>query len=413
MEYGLIGEKLGHSYSPQIHAQLAQYHYVLHPVARNELHAFMKEADFKGINVTIPYKKDVIPYCASLSDDAREIGCVNTIVKQPDGSLFGHNTDIAGFTRMLQHAGIEPDGKKAVILGSGGTSLTASIALKRMGACEIVVISRSGENNYTALYEKHADAELLVNTTPVGMFPNNGQSPADLSKLPALESVVDVIYNPEKTALIQQAQALGMKTVSGLYMLVSQARHAAELFTGAPIDPCMDELIVAAIKKETLNLVLAGMPGCGKSTLGQLLAKEMNRPLLDTDSMVEQTAGKTIPEIFEQDGEEAFRALETLAVQKACSLQGHIITTGGGAILKDENRMAMKQNGRVCVIERPLELLARNGRPLSQGENALENLWQKREPYYRKTADFSVLNAGEIETAVQAIMEGFYEAADH
>lgn len=413
MEYGLIGEKLGHSYSPQIHAQLAQYQYVLHPVARNELHAFMTKADFKGINVTIPYKEDVLPYCASLSDEAREIGCVNTIVKQPDGSLFGHNTDIAGFTRMLQHAGIDPAAKKAVILGSGGTSHTAFIALRRMGACEIVVISRSGENNYTALYEKHADAKLLVNTTPVGMFPNNGQSPADLSKLPALESVVDVIYNPEKTALIQQAEALGMKTVSGLYMLVSQARHAAELFTGAPIDPCMDEFIIAAIKKETLNLVLVGMPGCGKSTLGQLLANEMNRPLLDTDAMVEQMAGKTIPEIFEQDGEEAFRALETLAVQKACSLQGHIITTGGGAILKEENRHAMKQNGRVCLIERPLELLARIGRPLSQGENALENLWQKREPDYRKAADFTVQNTGEIKTAVQVIMEGFYEAADH
>ena len=413
MEYGLIGEKLGHSYSPQIHAQLAHYQYVLHPIARNELHAFMTEADFKGINVTIPYKKDVIPYCASLSEDAREIGCVNTIVKRPDGSLFGHNTDIAGFTRMLQHADIDPAGKKAVILGSGGTSLTASIALRKMGACEIVVISRSGENNYTALYEKHADAKLLVNTTPVGMFPKNGQSPADLSKLPALESVVDVIYNPEKTALIQQAQALGMKTVSGLYMLVSQARHAAELFTGTSIDPCKEEFIVSAIKKETLNLVLVGMPGCGKTTLGQLLAKEIGRPLLDTDAMVEQMAGKTIPEIFEQDGEETFRALETLAVQKACSLQGHIITTGGGAILKEESRLAMKQNGRVCLIERPLELLARNGRPLSQGDQALVNLWQKREPCYRKAADFSVQNTGEIKAASQAIMEGFYEAADH
>ncbi len=413
MEYGLIGEKLGHSYSPQIHAQLAHYQYVLHPIARNELHSFMTEADFKGINVTIPYKKDVIHYCASLSEDAREIGCVNTIVKRPDGSLFGHNTDIAGFTRMLQHADIDPAGKKAVILGSGGTSLTASIALRKMGACEIVVISRSGENNYTALYEKHADAKLLVNTTPVGMFPNNGQSPADLSKLPALESVVDVIYNPEKTALIQQAQALGMKTVSGLYMLVSQARHAAELFTGASIDPRKEEFIVSAIKKETLNLVLVGMPGCGKTTLGQLLAKEIGRPLLDTDAMVEQMAGKTIPEIFEQDGEETFRALETLAVQKACSLQGHIITTGGGAILKEENRLAMKQNGRVCLIERALDLLARNGRPLSQGDNALVNLWQEREPCYRKAADFSVQNTGEIKAASQAIMEGFYEAADH
>lgn len=413
MEYGLIGEKLGHSYSPQIHAQLGNDAYELCPLSPDALHAFMTKADFRGINVTIPYKKAVLPYCSHLSADAREIGCVNTIVKQADGTLYGHNTDIAGFINMLQYAGIDAAGKKAVILGSGGTSLTASIALKRLKAREIVVISRKGENNYESLYKKHSDAQLLVNTTPVGMYPNNGHSPADLSALPDLDSVVDVIYNPEKTALIQQAHTLGLKAISGLYMLVSQARKAAELFSGVRIDEQPDEKIVTHIKKQTLNLVLVGMPGCGKTTLGRLLAEIMCRPIFDIDAMVEEMCGKSIPDIFEQDGESAFRRLETLAIQKAGAMQGCVITTGGGAVLKEVNLLSMRQNGRICLVNRPLELLARDGRPLSQGDHALESLWNQRKDYYRKAADFAVQNIGEINTAAQAVLEGFYEVAGH
>lgn len=413
MEYGLIGEKLVHSYSPQIHALLADYDYILCPLPKKQLHAFMTDANFKGINVTIPYKKDVVPYCSALSEDAKEIGCVNTIVKRPDGTLFGHNTDVAGFINMLQHAGIKAAGKKAVILGSGGTSLTASIALKRLKAKEVVVISRSGENNYAALYEKHRDAQLLVNTTPVGMYPGNGQSPADLSRLPHLESVVDVIYNPEKTALILQAEMLGLKTVSGLYMLVSQARKAAEMFTGQSIPEEKDAAITAVIKRQTLNLVLIGMPGCGKTTIGQALAEKMNRPLVDTDRLIEEKAGKTIPQIFAQDGEDYFRSLETQVLREACAMQGCVITTGGGAVLKEENRLAMCQNGRVCLIQRHLELLARDGRPLSQGDHAIENLWNQRKFLYELAADYVIENNDTVAAATNAAMEGFYEAAGH
>ena len=413
MEYGLIGEKLVHSYSPQIHALLADNDYILCPLPKEQLHAFMTTASFKGINVTIPYKKDVVPYCSALSEDAKEIGCVNTIVKRPDGTLFGHNTDVAGFINMLQHAGIKAAGKKAVILGSGGTSLTASIALKRLKAKEFVVISRSGENNYAALYEKHRDAQLLVNTTPVGMYPGNGQSPADLSRLPHLESVADVIYNPEKTALILQAEMLGLKTVSGLYMLVSQARKAAEMFTGQSIPEEKDAAITAVIKQQTLNLVLIGMPGCGKTTIGQALAEKMNRPLVDTDRLIEEKAGKTIPQIFAQDGEDYFRSLETQVLREACAMQGCVITTGGGAVLKEENRLAMCQNGRVCLVQRPLELLARDGRPLSQGDHAIENLWNQRKVLYELAADYVIENNDTVAAATNAAMEGFYEAAGH
>lgn len=413
MEYGLIGEKLGHSYSPQIHAQLADYNYVLHPVAREDLHAFMTSASFRGINVTIPYKKDVVPYCAQLSDDAREIGCVNTIVRRQDGTLYGHNTDIGGFMGMVKHAGICVEGKKAVVLGSGGTSQTATIALRRMGAKEIIMISRSGKNNYHSLYTVHNDAQVLVNTTPVGMYPGNGASPVLLSSLPALESVIDVIYNPEKTALILDAQSRGLKTVSGLYMLVCQARLAAETFTGQPLPDHLDVSITASINRQMLNLILIGMPGCGKTTIGKALAEKMQRPLIDTDEEIEKLAGKTIPEIFAQDGETHFRMLETKVIEQVSKAQGCIITTGGGAILKEENRRYLRQNSRICHILRPLEQLARGGRPLSQGAHAIEKLWQQRKDLYACCADYVLNNDTDLDTSVSRAMEGFYEAAGH
>lgn len=413
MEYGLIGEKLVHSYSPQIHAQLGQYEYSLFPIPTEALHHFMMQKEFKGINVTIPYKKAVIPYCDHLSDDAMEIQAVNTIVKNADGTLTGHNTDIYGFISMLEAAGIFPKGKKAVILGSGGTSHTAQIALTRMQAKEIVVISRNGENNYQSLYEKHADAQLLVNTTPVGMYPHNGLSPADLNRLPNVDSVADVIYNPEKTALILQAQEKGLKTVSGLHMLVAQARKAAELFTGTSIDACMDHKIMQDIKKQTLNLIIIGMPGCGKTTIGKLVAQSMNRPLIDTDQEIERLSGKTIPEIFAQDGEEAFRELEEKVILQTCSMQGAVITTGGGAILRQSNCLAMASNGRVCMLCRPLDQLSKEGRPLSKDAKAIEALWKARKDLYIKTADYQVQNTSDPVQTTRLTLEGFYEAVSH
>lgn len=413
MEYGLIGEKLGHSYSHMIHARLADYRYELKEVAPERLDAFIEARNFRGLNVTIPYKQAVMKHCAELSPEAMEVGSVNTLIVRPDGSLFGHNTDIDGFIYMLRRGEIDPAGAKAVILGSGGTSLTARAALTRLGAREIVTVSRKGPVDYAALYAEHADAEILVNATPVGMYPKNGASPVELDRLPKVRGVADVIYNPEKTALILAAQAKSIPAVSGLSMLVAQAREAAELFAGHAIPAGRVEDIVSEIGAQTLNLILVGMPGCGKSTLGQAVAAALQREFVDCDAEIVRRAGKSIPEIFAQDGEGAFRALESGVLADVCRGHGLVISTGGGAVLRAENRDAMRQNGRVCLIRRALALLPRDGRPLSASENAVARLWEARRAAYETAADFPVENDGTVEAAAEKIREGFYEAAHH
>lgn len=413
MEYGLIGEKLGHSYSQMIHARLADYRYELKEVAPERLDAFIEARDFRGLNVTIPYKQAVMKHCAELSPEAMEVGSVNTLIVRPDGSLFGHNTDIDGFIYMLRRGEIDPAGAKTVILGSGGTSLTARAALTRLGAREIVTVSRKGPVDYAALYAEHADAEILVNATPVGMYPKNGASPVELDRLPKVRGVADVIYNPEKTALILAAQAKGIPAVSGLSMLVAQAREAAELFAGHAIPAGRVEDIVSEIGAQTLNLILVGMPGCGKSTLGQAVAAALQREFVDCDAEIVRRAGKSIPEIFAQDGEGAFRALESGVLADVCRGHGLVISTGGGAVLRAENRDAMRQNGRVCLIRRALALLPRDGRPLSASEDAVTRLWEARRAAYETAADFPVENDGTVEEAAEKIREGFYEAAHH
>ena len=413
MEYGLIGEKLGHSYSQMIHARLADYRYELKEVAPERLDAFIEARNFRGLNVTIPYKQAVMKHCAELSPEAMEVGSVNTLIVRPDGSLFGHNTDIDGFIYMLRRGEIDPAGAKAVILGSGGTSLTARAALTRLGAREIVTVSRKGPVDYAALYAEHADAEILVNATPVGMYPKNGASPVELDRLPKVRGVADVIYNPEKTALILAAQAKGIPAVSGLSMLVAQAREAAELFAGHAIPAGRVEDIVSEIGAQMLNLILVGMPGCGKSTLGQAVAAALQREFVDCDAEIVRRAGKSIPEIFAQDGEGAFRALESGVLADVCRGHGLVISTGGGAVLREENRDAMRQNGRVCLIRRALALLPRDGRPLSASEDAVARLWEARRAAYETAADFPVENDGTVEEAAEKIREGFYEAAHH
>ena len=413
MEYGLIGEKLGHSYSQMIHERLADYRYELKEVAPERLDAFIEARNFRGLNVTIPYKQAVMKHCAELSPEAMEVGSVNTLIVRPDGSLFGHNTDIDGFIYMLRRGEIDPAGAKAVILGSGGTSLTARAALTRLGAREIVTVSRKGPVDYAALYAEHADAELLVNATPVGMYPKNGESPVELDRLPKVRGVADVIYNPEKTALILAAQAKSIPAVSGLSMLVAQAREAAELFAGHAIPAGRVEDIVSEIGAQTLNLILVGMPGCGKSTLGQAVAAALQREFVDCDAEIVRRAGKSIPEIFAQDGEGAFRALESGVLADVCRGHGLVISTGGGAVLRTENRDAMRQNGRVCLIRRALALLPRDGRPLSASEDAVARLWEARRAAYETAADFPVENDGTVEEAAEKIREGFYEAAHH
>ena len=413
MQYGLIGAKLGHSYSPEIHARLGDYDYRLYERTEAEFIDLMASRRFRGLNVTIPYKVVAYAHCDALSDTAREVGCVNTLLVRPDGTLYGHNTDIGGFMAMTRRAGIDVAGKKCVVLGSGGASLTARAACRRFGAREIVVISRSGPVDYAALYRDHADCEVLVNTTPVGMYPRNGERPADLSRLPKLAGVLDVIYNPDRTALILDAEARGIPCAGGLYMLVGQAREAAELFTGAAIPDERTDEIYSALRSEALNLILIGMPGSGKSSVGRALAARMGRAFVDCDDEIVRRAGRSIPEIFADGGEAAFRALESSVIAGVCREKGRVIATGGGAVLREENVRAMRQNGVVIMLERAISELPMDGRPLSSGRQALYDMWKVREPKYRAAADAAVDNNANREAAVLAAKEAFYEAARH
>ena len=413
MEYGLIGAKLGHSYSPSIHARLGDYDYRLCECTEAQFIELMRRRDFRGLNVTIPYKKLALSLCDSLSDTARAVGSVNTVVVRPDGSLYGHNTDIGGFIALARRAGVAIEGRKVAILGSGGTSLTAQAACRRLGAREIVVVSRSGPVDYAALYRDHADAQVLVNTTPVGMYPNNGASAADIARLPGLTGVLDVVYNPDRTALILDAEARGLPCEGGLAMLVEQAREAAELFTGHDIPAGETARIRALLRGEALNAVLIGMPGSGKSSVGRRLAEAMRRPFVDCDAEIERRAGKSIPRIFAADGEPAFRALEAAVIADAGRGKGAVIATGGGAVLRGDNVRALRQNGILILLERALDALSTDGRPLSTSLEALRAMWAAREPKYRAAADATVDNNAALEAAAASAMEAFYEAAGH
>ena len=346
MTFGLLGEHLSHSYSPLIHSMLGKYTYKLFPIPREELAAFLKEGDFNGLNVTIPYKKAVIPYLAELSPRARKLGSVNTILRRADGSLYGDNTDYGGFRYMLRGRESLIRGKKALVLGSGGASVTAVQVLQDIGAGEVVVISRSGADNYDNL-DRHADAAFLVNTTPVGMYPDNGTAAVDLTRLPGLRCVADIIYNPEKTALMLQARSLGIPAIGGLSMLVAQAKFSADIFLGKKQKD-------AVISGQMKNIVLIGMPGCGKSIIGKRLAAILGREWIDIDAEIVKAAGKPIPAIFQQDGEDAFRRLETQCVAQAGKKSGCVISTGGGVVTRPQNKDLLRQNGTVVYIWRQM-----------------------------------------------------------
>ncbi len=400
--FGLLGEKLGHSYSPQIHALLHGNEYKLYEVAPEALGRFLQNTDLRGMNVTIPYKKAVIPFCASLSDAARRIGSVNTLVRTPEG-WRGENTDYYGFKYMLSRAGVDVRGKKAVIFGSGGASLTVRAVLEDAGAHEVVTVSRSGENNYENL-SRHAGAAVAVNATPVGMYPNNGVSAADLRALPGLEAVLDLVYNPARTALLLQAQELGIPCENGLSMLVAQAKRAAELFTGEAIDDGKIGEITRALRAEMRNIVLIGMPGCGKSSVGRALARRLGRELFDADALVERAAGMSIPEIFEREGEEGFRRRETAALSELGKRSGCVISCGGGCVTRPENLPLLRQNGALVWIKRDLALLPSAGRPLSRSRGVQE-LYEQRRALYESFADFAVENDAGIDACAEKIVE--------
>ena len=400
---GLLGERLGHSYSPAIHAMLGDYEYRLYECPRDKLGDFLKARDFDGLNVTIPYKKAVLPYCAELSPMAAAIGSVNTLLRRPDGSLYGDNTDAFGFESLLRHAGLDPAGRKCLVLGSGRASATVQAVLRQLGAGSVTVISRGGEDNYGNL-SRHRDAELLVNTTPVGMYPGNGLAPVDLTAFPGCRGVVDLIYNPARTALLLQAGRLGIPCAGGLWMLAAQAKRASELFTGSAIPDDVIPCITAALRRETENVILIGMPGSGKTTVAMALAEKLRRPVLDSDAAVEETAGIPIPAIFEREGEAGFRRRETAALAELGKRGGIILATGGGSVTRPENYDLLHQNGTILWLQRDITKLPTDGRPISQSRD-LSGLLRERTPAYTRFADYIIDNNGTVEETLCRILE--------
>ena len=410
MEYGCIGEKLTHSFSKEIHARLFDYDYEIREIPKGELKAFMTERNFKAINVTIPYKQDVIPYLDWLSDTAKQIGAVNTIINR-DGKLYGYNTDFAGMTALIKLNGIEISGKLVLVLGSGGTSKTAVAVAKSLGARRVIRVSRTAKEDcitYEEAYKNFADAEVIINTTPCGMYPNIIGEPVDIDAFKKCEAVVDAIYNPLCSNLVIRAKDKGINATGGLYMLVAQAAVAAELF----IDTTVSEAKIYDVYKKIVatkrNIVLTGMPSCGKSTIGKRLADELGMQFVDTDDEIVKMAGKPISQIFADLGEGGFRDIESHAVAAVSAKQNCIIATGGGAVLREQNVTLLKGNGTIYFIDRPLEkLVSTDDRPLSSNRDDLVKRYHERYDIYCNTADKRLVNDGEIETLIDAIKEDF------
>lgn len=406
MKCGLLGEKLGHSYSPQIHGLLADYDYALFEKQPEELESFLKFGDFSGLNVTIPYKKAVIPFLDDLSPVARRLGAVNTIVRRTDGRLIGHNTDYFGFRSMVDRSGLSVSGKKVLVLGSGGASNTAVAVMEELGA-NVVVISRSGENHYGNLH-LHADAGIIVNATPVGMYPNVGISPVDISLFPDLEGVLDIVYNPARTQLLLEAEKRGLVAINGLWMLVAQAKESAEWFTGSAISDEKIAHIHKILKSQMENIILIGMPGSGKSTIGKMLSNRLGRKFVDADAEIIKAAGMSIPEIFAQHCEAHFRSTETQVLAELGKRSGLIIATGGGCVTRPENYPLLHQNGTVFWLKRDINKLPTAGRPLSKG-GKLEEMYRIRKPMYEFFADHMVNNDGDADSTVAEIVRRLEE----
>lgn len=405
---GLIGRKLSHSWSPQIHRRFGCRGYKLYELEPEELEGFLRRPDLGAVNVTIPYKQEVFKYLDEVDPAARDIGAVNTVVNRK-GRLFGYNTDKYGLEYAILRAGLDFSGKKVVILGSGGTSHTAVAAAGSLGANEIVVISRNGENNYGNL-EKNADAQMLINTTPVGMFPNCPESPVDLRAFPKLEGVMDVIFNPLRTGLIMQAEKLGIPHAGGLAMLVAQAKAAEELFFDKSLDASAIETVIDRLARESTNIVLIGMPGCGKSTVGKFLSQKSGRSLVDVDKYILAHWGAKPSDIITGRGEAEFRRIETQALRDICARGGRIVTTGGGCVTVPENYELLRQSGRIYRVDRDLERLTTRGRPLSAGGlEGLRALFDTRDPLYTAFADVTVKNDGTLEQCAGKIWSDFCE----
>ncbi len=405
--YGLIGRKLGHSFSVPIHQALGNKDYKLIELEPEDIPAFMAREDIGGLNVTIPYKRTVMDYCDIISPEAEEIGAINTVVRRGD-RLYGYNTDKYGFCCLAKKANIDFKGKKVLVLGSGGASRTAQYCAKELGADKVIVISRSGEDNYGNI-KNHADADIIVNTTPVGMYPDNFSSPVSLDIFPNCSGVIDVVYNPLRTKLIMDAEKRGINCIGGLLMLTAQAKEAEELFFDISIPDSFSEEYAFSLTRKSENIVLIGMPGSGKSSIGQILADISGREFFELDEMIEKAAGKPIPQIFKEGGEAAFRAIETEIIRSVAPKQGAIIITGGGAVTVPENYPLLHQNGRIYEIKRDLDSLDMEGRPLSTDIEALRVMQDKRRPMYEAFRDSYIENNTSPEDAAKLIWRDFNE----
>lgn len=393
MKYGLIGEHLKHSYSCEIHAQIADYEYELHEIPPSGLGGFLKKREFNAINVTIPYKQDVIPYLDEISDTAKRIGAVNTIVNR-NGRLYGDNTDFAGMLALAKHIGVDMKGRKVLILGTGGASKTGHALAEYMGAQSVYYVSRSGKDgsiSYEQAVTEHGDAQIIINATPVGMFPKQDGRPIDISAFPKLEGVIDAIYNPLRTNLILDAEERGIPAEGGLYMLSAQAVHASAVFRDIPLDESLVDKAFKSVKNDKQSIVLIGMPSSGKTTVGRILAEKCGKQLADTDEYIVRRIGMPISDFFAKHGEAEFRKIEKETVAELSATGGRIIATGGGAVLDAENVRALKQNGVLVFLDRrPENLIATDDRPLASRRSALEKLYAERYDIYCAAAELHI-----------------------
>jgi shikimate dehydrogenase len=410
MQFGLIGEHLAHSFSKEIHSRLGQYPYDLLELAPDAVTAFMTARQFAGINVTIPYKQTVIPFLKDIDPVAKEIDAVNTVLNK-NGELYGYNTDFGGLTALIQKAGISLENKKVLILGTGGTSRTALAVAHSLGAKETYRVSRSKGKDvltYGEVMESHTDADILINTTPCGMFGNQQGMPIDPDLFPRLSGVVDAIYNPLRTLLVQKASEKGIPATGGLFMLVMQGVLASQLFLDVTYPQEITENIYRDIEISKENIVLTGMPSCGKSTVGKRLSETLNRPFIDTDAEIEKKAGMTISDIFATQGEQAFRDLETAVIKEVAAETGVVIATGGGAVLRQENVRALRSNGKLFFLNRPLHLLIpTDDRPLAGSKQAIEKRFAERFSIYCDTADSIIDGSGCPETVTDLVKKEF------
>lgn len=409
MRYGLIGEKLGHSFSKVIHEELADYTYDLKPLSRTEVGAFLKKKEFKAINVTIPYKEFVMPYLQHIDEKAKKIGAVNTVVHHK-GELFGYNTDYDGFLYMLENNKIDVEGKKAFVLGKGGAAKACIAVLKDLKAEVYCVYHKEFEGTitYQEAIKKHQDVEIIVNTTPVGMYPNDDKSPIDLEPFTKLEAVLDVIYNPLKTKLLLDAQDKGLKIVGGLEMLVAQAKVAVEIFQNTKIDDKRIQEIFEKIRNEKRNIVLIGMSGCGKTYVGERIQERSGKKFVDSDKEIIAQTKKPIVALFEERGEAGFRAMEKEMIKNLSQKNGLVISTGGGVIKDPENIHQLRKNGVLIWLKRDVDFLqVGDSRPLAKTKKDMIALYEKRLPIYEASCDFVIYNNHEWKESMNEILKKY------